>query len=136
MYILDTSTIMDILRKRDVVRKRFQYALLQGEFLGMMWPIYYEVRRGLFKNDSTGQSSRFEQTIIPVVRFIPLIDADWEQAAQLWAQLQRAGRTLSDIDILIAAATLRVGATLVSADEDFVAISALKVLNWREPFSL
>jgi len=126
---------MDILRKRDVVRRRFQYAVLNGDSLCLTWPIYYEIRRGLIHKAAEGQAQRFEGVILPIVRFFSILDSDWERAAQLWAALQRAGRTLSDIDILIATVALRTGATLVSADADFRAVPDLRHADWRAPFA-
>lgn len=146
-YVLDSNTISDVLQSLRVGKKnamelsytRVYARLLQqislGSVLYVCQPILFEVKRGLIYAGATAKLTHLVnlQTNFEI---LPIIDADWEQAAQLWAQLQRDGRTLSDIDILIAAATIRVGATLVSADEDFAAIPALKMVNWRAPFSL
>jgi predicted nucleic acid-binding protein len=58
------------------------------------------------------------------------LEADWEQAAVLWAQTRKAGRQLSDVDLLIAAITLRVEGTIASNDADFDALGIPRV-NWH-----
>ncbi len=61
-------------------------------------------------------------------------DADWERAAQFWADSKSKGRQLSDIDILIAAIAHRIDAIIVSSDADFDALP-VKRENWREPLT-
>lgn len=59
-----------------------------------------------------------------------LIEQDWLEAAQLWANADKMGKRLSDIDVLIAALVSRLKAILVSADTDFDALP-VKREDWR-----
>lgn len=56
--------------------------------------------------------------------------ADAERAANLQTSLRRRGRQLETVDALIAAVALRYDLTLLTADNDFSAISQLKRENW------
>lgn len=72
----------------------------------------------------------YERQFVPALEWIPLVDADWEQAARFWAETRRKGKQLSDADLLLAALAARLGAIIVSADEDFDALP-VKRENWR-----
>jgi predicted nucleic acid-binding protein len=71
------------------------------------------------------------EIIVPELEWVALVDADWRQAAAFWAEARKAGKQLSDVDLLLAAMTLRLDGILVSADDDFDAL-AVKNENWRK----
>jgi len=63
---------------------------------------------------------------------VELEDEDWERAAHLWADAANRGRALSDVDLLVAVVALRLGAVVVSADDDFDTLPVQRE-NWRFP---
>jgi predicted nucleic acid-binding protein len=71
---------------------------------------------------------------VPLLTWTSLTDGDWRQAAQFWADVTNAGKQLADTDLLVAAIALRVGGTVVTADDDFDALP-IKRENWRIPIS-
>ncbi|GEM_PF-3378658 len=93
----------------------------------------FEVKRGLIHAGASAKLDYLETLQDGLDVTIPT-ESDWENAAQLWATLQRAGRTLSDMDILIAVVAVRTDSTLVSADSDFAPVPDLKRADWRSPF--
>ena len=72
----------------------------------------------------------YQRQIKSQFEWIPLIDADWRQASQYWAEARRAGKQLSDVDLFLAAVAARLDAVIVSSDEDFDALP-VKRENWR-----
>ena len=64
--------------------------------------------------------------------WVPLVDADWEQAARFWADATSRGRQISDIDLLVAAVVSRLGGVIVSSDANFDAL-ATPYEDWRNP---
>jgi predicted nucleic acid-binding protein len=84
--------------------------------------------------NATRKLSVFEETFVPLLTWLPLIDADWRQAAAFWAEARKAGKQLSDVDLLLAAMTRRLDGILVSADDDFDALP-MKHENWRNLLS-
>ena len=94
--------------------------------------VYFETLRGLLWAGATRQQQALDEIIVPELEWLPLTDADWRRAAELWAEARKAGKQLSDVDFLIAAMTLRLDGILVSADDDFDALP-IKHQNWREP---
>lgn len=131
IYVLDTNVISDLITGQEAVSQHFSQAILAGHTLYLCQPVLYEVSRGLFWRQSASKLRILEQKIRPRL-FIPsLIEADWLQAAQFWADAVSQGKQLSDVDLLLAAVTERLEATLVSSDADFDALPIQRV-NWRE----
>jgi tRNA(fMet)-specific endonuclease VapC len=131
-YILDTNVIADAMNGRDPAAERFFTTVEAGHHVYLCQPVYYEVMRGLLKVNATRKLAVFQETIMPTLIWKPLIDADWRQAAQFWVDVSNAGRQLADVDLLIAAIVARMGAMVVTADDDFDALPIQRV-NWRRP---
>ena len=129
-YIIDTNVIADRMNEREPVSHRLIATVQAGHNVLLCQPIYYEVVRGLLKTNATRKLHFFQTTIIPLLTWTPLIDDDWRQAAQFWADTVRAGKQLVDADLLIAAITQQVGGILVSADDDFNYLP-IRRENWR-----
>lgn len=73
----------------------------------------------------------YEEQVRPLFSWVPLIDDDWEQAAQFWSDARRKGKQLADVDCLLAAIAVRLNAIIVSADDDFDALPVNRE-NWRQ----
>ena len=67
---------------------------------------------------------------MPLMDHLALIDDDWQVAAQLWGTMRNQGKQFSDADLLIAALAQRLNAVVVTADDDFAALSIQRE-NWR-----
>ena len=128
IYLLDTTIISALLRNNQTVFDAVEHH--KDDILSLCPPVHFEVRRGLLWKDAQVQLDTYIQDLVPRFTWIPLLEADWEQAAALWAQTRKAGRQLSDIDLLIAAIALRVKGTIASNDADFDALDIPRV-NWH-----
>ena len=62
---------------------------------------------------------------------LPFTDAVAREAARLRRELRGTDRSLGTADVLIAATARQAGATLVTADSDFVAVDGLSVKTFR-----
>lgn len=130
IYLLDTNVISDFLKKHPVVTASIMQGLANRDRLLVPQPAHYELIRSLMRHNATVQLSRLNNEILPQMEWITLTDADWLQAAQFWADAVSQGKQLADIDLLLAALTQRLDATLVTADDDFD-ILPIQRANWR-----
>ena len=130
VYLLDSNVITDMVKHVHGVSDRVRAATLRGDQVCLTTPVHYEIVRGLTKLDARRQLEDYYSYIVPALRWKSLIRKDWDQAADLWAQTQKRGRQLSDMDLLLAAMSNRLDAILVTADEDF-SILPVKRENWR-----
>ncbi len=129
IYLLDTNVISDLTRNIPTVVAKRNLRLRQGHSLVLSSPVYYESLRGLLKASAKTQIKTLS-AIRELLDWQSVIEQDWLQAAQYWSNAISAGKQLSDMDFLIAALATRLGATLVSADDDFDALPITRE-NWR-----
>ena len=129
-YLLDTNIISLVLRRDPVVEQRAEEAFATNAVVVLSPIAFYESKRGLLKRDAKKQMT-FLEKLMPKLAWRDFERADWEQAAQLWAEREKAGRPIEDADLLIAAQAKRLGAILVTDNEkDFDGLG-LQVENWR-----
>ena len=76
------------------------------------------------------QLAHFRAYLIPLFAVVPAQLADWRVAAKLWSDARRRGRQLSDVDVLLAAMTLRLNGLLITDDGDFAYLPLVKTENW------
>jgi predicted nucleic acid-binding protein len=69
----------------------------------------------------------------PGLVLLALDEDDALDAARLQVTLRRGGRQLGTVDALVAAAALRHDLTLLTTDNDFVHVPALRLENWLAP---
>jgi predicted nucleic acid-binding protein len=93
-------------------------------------PVIYEVEKGLHHKGAEKQLERFRNDVIPLFSVVVAVQlVDWRVASLLWANSRARGRQVSDIDLLIAAITLRLDGIVVTADDDFDALPVRRE-NW------
>jgi predicted nucleic acid-binding protein len=130
IYILDTNVVIDYLRDSPSVKQNFYRVLAENHRVYLCQPVYYEIVRGFIRNKSIRKRTIFEEKFMPMLSWLPLIDEDWKQTAQFWADAINQGWQLSDMDLLIASVVKRFDAILVSADNDFNVLPIVRE-NWR-----
>jgi predicted nucleic acid-binding protein len=126
-YLLDTNVLSDLTRGEATVLNRLR--IHRADTVYLCQPVYFESLRGLLWKNAPAKLKSLE-ALRKLLTWVELIDEDWTQAATMWANTQHEGKQLADVDLLVAALTLRLDAILVSADEDFDALSVARV-NWR-----
>ena len=131
IYLLDTNAVADRINGLQNTTQKLNSVITDGHRVCLCAPIHYEVLRGLLWTNAPLKRRRYEEQFIPALEWIDLIDADWQQAAQFWADARRKGKQLADVDCLLAALAVRLNASIVSADADFDALP-VKREDWRE----
>lgn len=132
--LLDTDTLSEVMKGRDpqVQRAAREYLANHGNF-SFSIITRYEILRGLKVKGATRQTATFEEWC-GRSHVLPLSDQIVVQAADLYAELYRAGHLISDADILIAATALVHGLTLVTENvAHFQRIPGLPITSWRTP---
>ena len=70
------------------------------------------------------------EDLLLTVTFLPWDSAAAKQDGSLRAELERAGLPMANLDIMIGAHALAIGAVLVTNDRAFARINHLKVAEW------
>lgn len=91
---------------------------------------YYEITSGLLAKKAMRQLKVFEQ-FVDEIRIIPLTEKFSKISAELFAFFRKDGKTLDDIDLLIAGVAIENDLVLVTNNEKhFDRIPNLKIENW------
>jgi predicted nucleic acid-binding protein len=134
VYILDTSIIIELLRRNPLFIRLFHQLSSPGVNIFTTTLVYYEIQRGIVYRNATGQKRRLNillQTVIPLGVDAPQV---LDKAAEIHSELRSNGLTFQDIDIFVMAVALLRDLTVVTTDPDFVqatgVIPNLKVDQW------
>lgn len=78
----------------------------------------FEIRRNLIVENLTGSLANLD-ALPSLITYVPITTADMRQAATLWAQSRRSGRSVGDAkelnaDVILAAQALRLGCTIAT----------------------
>ena len=128
--LLDTDTLSYFMRDIHTVVAKVDQYLSQFGKLDISIVSYYEILRGLIKAGATRKLRDFEALIAD--NNLRLLDEQsCRIAAQIHADLTRAGTPLDDADILIASIAIANDFVLVTNNtEHYKRIANLKLDNW------
>lgn len=100
--LLDSDTLSEVMKGRDprVVNNAREYLLEHGVFRFSI-VTRYEILRGLFAKNATGQTAAFLDRCRASVVY-PMTEVVVDRAAEIYGSLHRKGQLISDVDILIA----------------------------------
>jgi len=131
-YLLDTNVVTQLLKRTPRVVESYRHALEQGEQVYLSAVVYYEVKRGLLHLGAAKQLRQLDEDFRNVLRWAPVSDAAWDQAAYFWAECRRQGKPHDDDgDLLIAAQAHLLGVALVTWNtRDFIDFQ-ISTENWE-----
>lgn len=133
-YIFDSNAINQLIDQRPIFADRVRAARLRGDRLGTCEPVIAEMYFGLELSSSKAINTARLDRAISTLRSWPFDRDAAQEYGRVAAQLQRMGRPMQVVDMMIAAIAFSLGnAVVVSSDTDFLAIPGLTVENWAVP---
>jgi tRNA(fMet)-specific endonuclease VapC len=128
-FVLDTNTVSQILRRNATATSHLREAAGNDDDLFLCPVVFYEIWRGLRDRRADRQLAEFN-TFVQTLQWVDYDRLMWVAAAELWAEQRRRGRTHDDADLLIAAFTRRLRATLATNNTaDFVDLD-IPIVDW------
>lgn len=132
--LLDTDTLSEVIKLRNASVQQHALAYTQQEgplcFSAMT---RYEVLRGYKQQNAIRQLTNFS-IFCQHALILPVTDAVWERASDLWAFALQHGHPHHDADLVIAATALEHQRSLVTGNQrHFAWIPNLTILDWRQP---
>ena len=128
-YLLDSNTLSDLIRNPggSVARR---IAVVGEPTVCTSIVVACELRFGAAKKSSPSLSERVEE-ILETLEVLPLDRGADRRYAGIRSHLARLGTPIGPNDLLIAAHTLALGLTLVTANvEEFGRVPQLSIENW------
>ena len=134
LALLDTDTLSELLKQRNhqVVAHAADYLRLHGQFALSVFT-RFEIARGYKEKGATTLLTRFREFCRHSL-VVPVSDAIFDQAEDLWVHARRGGHAHNDADLIIAATAMEGGRTLVTGNTaHFSWIPGLALEDWRKP---
>jgi tRNA(fMet)-specific endonuclease VapC len=127
-YMLDTNMVSHFIKGAENVRDKVVSVPITE--LGISAITQGELLFGLAKVSSAKPLHRLVHEFLIRVDVLPWDSAVAECYGTLRANMQKKGKILGNLDMLIAAHALGLGMTLVTNDRAFTQVDGLKIENW------
>jgi tRNA(fMet)-specific endonuclease VapC len=132
-YLVDTNHASALVTLGHPLRSKIFVQLQAGDTFAITVPVIAETLFGI------GLLPRAVQNLAEWARLRPSLtcyipdESDAENAAALQRSLRRQGKQLETVDAFVAVVALRYKLVLLTADNDFKPVPALKMENWMVP---
>lgn len=126
--MLDTNMVSHVIRQDGNALSNFLAA--DPRQLCISAISYGEITFGLAKRPQAVNLARLLHSLLIGIDILPWTRETADIYGSLRAGLERSGLSIGNLDLLIAAHAMQVGATLVTADRDFAVVDGLSVENW------
>lgn len=136
MICLDTNVVIAAINKRaPQVRGHLLRYLAEGTIVGIPAIVLFEMWYGIKKSARPRENASHLSAFLTLdVTPWPFEMDDAEEAADIRAELARAGTPIGPYDILIAAQARRRHAILATANQrEFARVPGLRLANWAAP---
>ena len=127
-YMLDTNTVSQFVKRHPVVARRVVTVPLASLCISAVTA--GELWFGLARRP---EATQLRAGIIELMRRIDIVpwdDSAAERYGTVRVTMERAGRPLAALDLLIAVHALTIGATLVTNDRAFNRVAGLELEDW------
>lgn len=132
-FLLDSGIANDYIERRNGVYDRAKVEALRGNRVGTAVPVLAELVAGIERSQSRDRNMNALRVAMNTLTLWPFDRPTAYEYGRLHAELQRIGRPMQVIDIMIAAVALTLGNTVVvTKDSDLAAVPGLTVENWAE----
>jgi tRNA(fMet)-specific endonuclease VapC len=129
-YLLDTNHVGMAVNRASVVGQRIFEARLKGIRIGTCLPVLCEIEAGLHQVRHKAKYRRDLDHLLLQLRLWPINLQTARIYGDLYTELRRRGRVLSQVDIMVAALARQMKLTVLTTDLDFEAVSEIRTADW------
>lgn len=129
-YMLDTNTVSHLIKEHPSIVRRVVAASMAS--LCMSAITKAELFFGLAKRPDARRLHLAVRELLRRIDVLPWDSAIAEHYGRVRANLEREGKILAPLDLLIAAHALSIGAVLVTSDRAFGQVTGLFVEDWTD----
>lgn len=130
LYLLDTNHLSAAINRDADLRAKLRDVRLRGDRIGTCVPVLCELHAGIALTARRDHNQRLLRQLLREVRTWPIDHKTAELYGELYHELRRSGKALSQVDIMLAALARQTSAVLVSTDRDFEAVAGVRVETW------
>ena len=132
IYLLDTNIASYIIKGNFPHVRQHLLKIPMGD-IAISVVTEAELRFGVARLPQAAKLGIAVQELLLRVAVLPWDSEAAQQYAQIRTILERAGEPMGNLDLMIAAQALAVGATLVTNDRVFRRLKGLRIEDWTKP---
>lgn len=129
-YMLDTNAVSHFIRKHPALSRRVKATPITSICMSAITK--GELLYGLAKHTTTKWLDSAVWELLRRVDVLPWDGTSAEYYGVVRANMERQGKTIAPLDMLIAAHALSIGAVLVTNDKAFGQVADLLVEDWTD----
>jgi tRNA(fMet)-specific endonuclease VapC len=131
LYMLDTNMVSYIAKGHSQAARARMLNLAKDEIVCLSAITEAEIRFGLAKRPEAVALRERMEWFLAAIKILPWGSEEAKAYGTLRAKMESAGKTLENMDLLIAAHALAQGAVLVTNDNAFAQVKYLQAtVNW------
>ncbi len=132
-YLLDSNSATFYVNNQYEVHERVRFEASQGNPVGICIPVLAELLSGIEHSHSRDKNMKLLHLAMKNLRLWPFDEDAANIYGRIHADLERRGRPIGPIDVMVAAVAFSMSpCTVVTTDQDFHAIPGLRIENWRD----
>jgi len=124
---MDTNTVSYVLKGREIAVRNMVATRLT---LCISAVTEGEIRYGFAKRPPSKKLANTISELLARIDVLPWTSEAAQRYGLLRAELERKGKTLAPLDLMIAAHALEAGAVLATSDRAFSCVPGLDVVDW------
>jgi tRNA(fMet)-specific endonuclease VapC len=132
-YLLDTNHVGIAVDRASLVGQRIVEARLAGIRFGTCFPVLCEIEAGMRQVRGKAKYRRDLNHLLLQLRLWPIDLKTTRIYGDIYMELRRAGRVLSQVDIMVAALARQINLTILTTDRDFGALPDVRTEDWTQP---
>jgi tRNA(fMet)-specific endonuclease VapC len=128
-FMLDTNTVSYLVRGNPAVEARVVSAMHDELCISSITEA--ELLYGIARRPAAVRTARMIEDFLLRVKSLSWTRREAAEFGRLRAAMEKTGRSLAPVDMLIAAHSMSIGVTLVTSDAAFRHVPGLAVEDWR-----
>lgn len=129
-FLVDTNHLSAAINPASPVRERLYQQHRQGARFRTCIPVLCEIEVGIQDSSHVDSYRRQLKLLVRKVKLVPLEPAVAQGYGEIYRELRRIGRALSQVDMILAAMVRHSKWTFLTSDRDFEALPDIRTENW------
>ncbi len=129
-YLLDTNHLSAAVRPGSVIRQKIREHRERGARIGTCVPVLCELEVGASQVKDPQLYRKILRRFLTRIPLWPLDERTARIYADIYHDLKRQAKVLSQVDMMAAALARQMKLTILTTDRDFEALSWLRTEDW------
>ncbi len=132
VYLVDTNHLGAAINPVSRLRERIYQEHRKGIRFRTCVPVLCELEAGIQDSSHVASFRRHLSHVLRKMTLVPLDPSIARAYGQIFLELRRRGRPLSQVDTMLAAIAREMNVTLLTTDSDFEALPDIRTENWLD----